>query len=126
VADTERSDPDGRLQHPGSGVHPADPMDDLTPRTGSDAVGLPVEDGPDGNLELLDDAAGLTDAERGDGPVDAEAGSDDAVPGDGTVGEPLEHGDVDAVRTVVHGRETAAAKADLSDDIPTPRETPAG
>jgi len=32
---------------------------------------------------------------------------------------------VDNVRTAEYGRESAAARADTSDDTPTPRETPA-
>ena len=31
----------------------------------------------------------------------------------------------DALRTAEHGRESAAAQADTSDDTPTPTETPA-
>ena len=102
-----------RLQHPGSGLHPADPADDLTGNTRD--AGYPVEDGPDATLELTDDAAELTDGT-------SETG--DETPGDGSVGHPPR--DVDALQTAVRGRETEAAEADVSDDAPTPRETHGG
>jgi hypothetical protein len=122
MTDTEHGRPvSTRLQHPGPDLHPADPTDDLTGNTESNPSGLPVEDAPDGTLELTDDAAELTDgvAAVNDGtPGDGTAG-------DGTAGEPTAHGDVDALRTAVRGRETDAAEANLSDEAPTPQETPA-
>ena len=62
-----------------------------------------------------DDPARLTDAAHPTG---------DAHPGDGTVGEHPAHGETDALRTAAHGREAAAAAADVSDDAPVPQETP--
>ena len=106
MADTD----DTGLQHPGSGLHPADPTDDLTRDTESDPDG----DG-DGDSE--------TDLEA-DPPTHGDGETADAVPGDGTAGALPAHGDVDVVRAAVHGRETDAARANLSDDAPTPRDSP--
>jgi hypothetical protein len=102
-ADGENAAPvapeDSALRPAESDLHPADPTDDLTGNT------------PGGS------------AESGDAP-DAAALSEDAVPGDGTV----EHdppNQPDAMRTAPTGREAAAARADTSDNRPTPTATPA-
>ena len=91
------ADPQRRAgSHQGS----ADPADDLTGNTSGDAGG----DGPDGDGDDAPDPG-------------------DAIPGDGSVGTALPP-DVDAVRTAEKGRETEAARADTSDSVPRPTETP--
>ena len=88
-----------------SDLHPADPADDLTgnkPGDSADSSGAPAPDGPAPDAAL----------------------PGDSVPGDGAV----EHDrpDVpDAMRTATTGREAATARADTSDDKPTPTATPA-
>ena len=109
MADTD----DTGLQHPGSGLHPADATDDLTRDT---------DPGPDGESDTDSETDGELDA---DPPAHGDGETADAVPGDGTAGTLPAHGDVDVVRTALHGRETDAARADLSDDAPTPRDSPA-
>jgi hypothetical protein len=121
MTDTE---PDAALQHAHSHLHPADAADDLSGGTesGTEPKGRPPGAAPGGaerttEDDLVDDAAELTD----------NAGAaEDRVPGDGTVGSPPRHGDVDAMRTTERGRETAAARADTSDTTPTPTETHGG
>jgi hypothetical protein len=109
MADTD----DTGLQHPGSGLHPADATDDLTRGTDPDPEPQP-EPEPDPDLD-----------DEADPPADGDGETADAVPGDGTAGTLPAHGDVDVVRAAVHGRETDAARANLSDDAPTPRDSPA-
>ena len=48
-------------------------------------------------------------------PEEVQRAKSDLHPGD----------PVDDMRTAEYGRESAAARADTSDDTPTPRETPA-
>jgi hypothetical protein len=48
----------------------------------------------------------------------------DAAPGDGAVAHDPPDAP-DAMRTATHGREAAAARADTSDERPTPTATPA-
>ena len=102
-ADLENED--SALRPAESDLHPADPADDLTrdtdgsSRDGSDAP-IPDDPAPDAVLP------------------------GDSVPGDGAVDH--DRPDVpDAMRTATTGREAATARADTSDDKPTPTATPA-
>ena len=91
---------DSALRPAESDLHPADPADDLTGNT----------------------PGGSTDGS--DGPAPDAALPGDSVPGDGTVEH--DRSDVpDAMRTATTGRETVAARADTSDDKPTPTAAPA-
>ena len=108
-ADLENGAPaapeDSALRPAESDLHPADPADDLTGNT------------PSGSTDS-------SDAPAPDAPAPDAALPGDSVPGDGAV----EHDqpDVpDAMRTATTGREAAAARADTSDDKPTPTATPA-
>ena len=112
-ADLENGAPaapeDSALRPAESDLHPADPADDLTGNTPGSAT---------------DSATDSSDAPPPDGPAPDAALPGDSVPGDGAV----EHDgpDVpDAMRTATTGREAAAARADTSDDKPTPTATPA-
>jgi hypothetical protein len=110
---TENGDPeDSALRPAESDLHPADPADDLTGNTPAGAGA-----GPDERVPADEPAA------PGE-PAPDEARSGDRIPGDGSV-EHDRPDEPDAMRTVERGRETAAARADLSDDKPTPTATPA-
>lgn len=98
MTDPTASPEDSALRPPESDLHPADPADDLTANT----PGADDDPAPDPDEPL----------------------PGDTVPGDGSVAH--DHpGQPDAMRTAAVGRETAAARADLSDDRPTPTATPA-
>ena len=101
MTDTENTSPeDSALRPAGSDLHAVDSADDLTGNTPGQAA--ESDDAPD--------------------PDDALPG--DSHPGDGAV----EHdppNQPDAMRTAATGRESAAARADISDDRPTPTATPA-
>jgi hypothetical protein len=91
---------DSALRPAESDLHAVDSTDDLTANT------------PGGAAESSDAAD----------PADALPG--DSHPGDGAV----EHdppNQPDAMRTAEQGREAAAARADTTDDKPTPTATPA-
>jgi hypothetical protein len=112
-ADLENGAPaapeDSALRPAESDLHPADPADDLTGNTPGSAT---------------DSATDSSGAPPPDGPAPDAALPGDSVPGDGAV----EHDgpDVpDAMRTATTGREAPAARADTSDDKPTPTATPA-
>jgi len=106
---------DSALRPAESDLHPADPADDLTgntPGDSADSSDAPVPEAPVPEAPVPDTAA----------PDAALPG--DSVPGDGTVEH--DRSDVpDAMRTAATGRETAAARADTSDDKPTPTAAPA-
>jgi hypothetical protein len=92
-----------------SDLHPADPADDLTGDTEGGST---------------DSSTESSDAPAPNDPAPDAPLPGDSVPGDGAV----EHDrpDVpDAMRTASTGRETATARADTSDDRPTPTATPA-
>ena len=61
--------------------------------------------------------------------TDDAAGTDQGAPAESALQRAesdLHPGDpVDDMRTAEYGRESAAARADTSDETPTPRETPA-
>lgn len=101
--DLENAAPeDSALRPAGSDLHPADPADPADDLTANTSGGS---------------------AESGDAPDRDAALPGDSVPGDGAV----EHDrpDVpDAMRTAATDRETAAARADTSDDRPTATATP--
>ena len=101
---------DSALRPAESDLHPADPADDLTGNTPGDS-------------------ADSSDAPVPEAPVPDVAAPDAALPGDSVPGDgTVEHdrSDVpDAMRTATTGRETAAARADTSDDKPTPTAAPA-
>ena len=113
----DREDPESResaLRPSRSDLHPADPTDALTdppsgsPEPDSGALGAdpPVDDGL---------------AEPGDGTV--EPG--DRSPGASALAPPPEAGDADRLQTAEWGREAEAARANTSDSMPVPTETPA-
>jgi hypothetical protein len=110
---TENAAPqDSALRPAESDLHPADPADDLTGNTSAGA-------GPDER----DAAPSAGDPLPGD-PLPDDPLPDDRRPGDGSVRhDPPD--EPDAMRTAAHGREAAAARADLSDDRPTPAASPA-
>ena len=58
------------------------------------------------------------------GGTDADTLPGDATPGDGAVAHDPPDAP-DAMRTATYGREAAAARADTSDERPTPTATPA-
>ncbi len=100
---------DSALRPAESDLHPADPADDLTGNTPGGATGSST------------DSSG---APAPDGPAPDAALPGDSVPGDGAVEH--DRSDVpDAMRTATTGREAAAARADTSDDKPTPTAAPA-
>jgi hypothetical protein len=106
---------DSALRPAESDLHPADPADDLTGNTSGGSTVSSDAPAPD---------APAPDAPAPDAPAPVAALPGDSVPGDGAV----EHDrpDVpDAMRTATTGREAAAARADTSDDRPTPTATPA-
>jgi hypothetical protein len=97
---TSAAPEDSALRPAGSDLHAADPTDDLTANT------------PGGSGEISD------------APDPADTLPGDSHPGDGTI----EHdppNQPDAMRTAEVGREAAAARADTSDNRPTPTATPA-
>lgn len=87
-------DPDGLAPPVASGLHPVDPIDDMPAG----------ESGP----------AEVDDTAEGGSAADAD--------GSGAFAGPPP--DVDAMRTAERGREADAARADTSDSVPTPTETP--
>ena len=121
---------DSALRPAESDLHPADPADDLTGNTsGGSTVSsdAPAPDAPAPDAPAPDTPAPDTpapDAAAPDAAAPVAALPGDSVPGDGAV----EHDrpDVpDGMRTATTGREAAAARADTSDDRPTPTATPA-
>jgi hypothetical protein len=100
-----------------SDLHPADPADDTIddPSSGSpqpDSSALDTDPGAD---TLLED-----ESVPGDGTVEPADS-----PGDGTIAPPPEAGDADRLQTAERGREAEAARANTSDSLPVPTETPA-
>jgi hypothetical protein len=89
------------MARPGTRSFMKDPLMEDTPDGPADGVldGLPAEDGS------------------------AEPG--DRSPGDGTVEPAPATGDADHLRGAERGREAEAARADTSDSLPVPTETPA-
>ena len=116
---------DSALRPAESDLHPADPADDLTgntPGDSADSSDAPVPEAPVPE-------APVPEAPVPEAPVPDVAAPDAALPGDSVPGDgTVEHdrSDVpDAMRTATTGRETAAARADTSDDKPTPTAAPA-
>ena len=107
---------DSALRPAESDLHPADPADDLTGNTPGDSA--------DSSDAPVPASAPVPEAPVPDVAAPDAALPGDSVPGDGTVEH--DRSDVpDAMRTATTGRETAAARADTSDDKPTPTAAPA-